>query len=106
MGGAIDPLYQSAHVGIGRNLESDYVKLSMPKQIDLEPHEYRRKGSVVLGRQWTLWGVLCGIWAGCVIGLHRYWITDDSPWIVALLALGPGAVWGFMLLMADKPSDR
>lgn len=81
----------------------------MPKQIDLKPTEYRRKGlsrwipHPLDGPSFTIWGIVCGVWAGVVIGTSRYFISGDNPWIVAAIALVPGAVWGVRLVLADKP---
>lgn len=80
----------------------------MPKMIDLEPHEYRRKGfrrfipHPLDGPTYTVWGIGCGIWAGVVIGVSRYFIEGDSPYVVAAIALGPAVVWGIALLFADR----
>lgn len=78
------------------------------KQIDLDPREYRRKGTHWLphpldGPRYTIWGILCGLWFGCVVGTARLWISGDNPWVIAGIALAPAAVWAFFLLRADKP---
>lgn len=95
----------------------------MPKQIDLEPREYRRQPKAMrhLKRDGVRWkyiphrldqpwvtpaAIACGIWAGVVIGVARYFISGDNPWTIAIISLLPGAIFGAWLLWADKPDDQ
>lgn len=80
--------------------------------LDLKPTEYRVKGvrrwlpHPLDGPQFTIWGVACAIWAGCVIGVCRYWIVGEPLWPVVFISMTPAAIWGVLLLLADKPPSK
>lgn len=73
-----------------------------PPRVDLEPDEYRRAGEKQPNwRRLRRWLILSAVWAAAVISVARYMIEGESPIVVALIALGPGAIMFLILLLRD-----
>lgn len=76
------------------------------REIDLEPHEYGLRGrprfSILSNPVFTASGILCGIWAGSVIGYCRYMVDGEPLWMVVAVSLFPGALWGLIVLALDR----
>lgn len=73
-----------------------------PKQIDLEPHEYRRGPLHVLSRDvFRHAAYLAAIWFVVVVAFGRLVIHDMPWWVIALPSIAPAALLAFIVLCLD-----
>lgn len=80
---------------------------AMP-DLDLEPHEFRRKGGWIVRHfnvdKLLFWAPVLGVLGPCTAGLI-YWVFPSAPvWLLTLIMLGPGV--GMILMYVALEGTR